>query len=217
SAHELRGLAWVPADRAWVGELTLLLETGFTVRPAVEADRAAIASVIAEAYRHEFARLSRDSDKITAALAPAVAVDRFFVADRGGDVVGAVACSDHTCRAMRLRPADWRLQFGVVRGTLAGRILARQWMSELDCPAGRAYLEFVAVAKRGRRQGVATKLVEGVIAQTGYTEFELEVTDVDTLARDCYRKIGFVDVGRKAVKFGRTKGFRERVYMRYPR
>ena len=42
-ADELDGLPWVPADRAWVGELALLLRTGPTVRPAVEADRAGIA------------------------------------------------------------------------------------------------------------------------------------------------------------------------------
>ena len=217
SADELDGLPWVPADRAWVGELTLLLEGGVKVRPAVESDRAGIASVIAEAYRHEFNTLSRDTDRITAALTPAVEVDRFFVADRGGDVVGAIACTDHTGRAVRVTAADWRRHLGLVRGTLAARILARQWMSQLAYPAATGYLELVAVAERGRRQGVATKLVEGVIAQTPYTEFELEVTDVNTAARDCYRKVGFVDVGRKKEMFGRINGFRERIYMRYPR
>ena len=216
-ADELDRLPWVPADRAWVGELTLLLRTGLTVRPAVESDRAGIASVIVEAYRHEFSTLSRDMEKITAALTPAVEVDRFFVADRGGDVNGAVACTDHTGRAMRVEAADWRRHLGIVRGALAARILASQWMSELDYPAATGYIEFVAVAERGRRQGIATKLVEGVIAQTPYTEFELEVTDANTPARDCYRKIGFVDVRRKKEKFGRIKGFRERIYMRYTR
>ena len=62
-----------------------------------------------------------------------------------------------------------------------------------------------------------TKLVEGVIAQTRYTDFELEVTDVNMPARECYRKIGFVDMRRKKEKFGRIKGFRERIYMHYTR
>ena len=217
SADELDDLPWVPADRAWVGELTRLLEGGVKVRPAVESDRVRIASVIAEAYRHEFNTLSRDTDRITAALTPGVEVDRFFIADRGGDVVGTIACTDHTGRAMRVTAADWRRHLGVVRGTLAARILARQWMSALAYSAATGYLEFVAVAERGRRQGVATKLVEGVIAQTPYTEFELEVTDANTAARDCYRKVGFVDVRRKKAMFGRINGFRERIYMRYPR
>jgi len=118
---------------------------------------------------------------------------------------------------MRVKAADWRRQLGVARGTLAARILARQWMSQLAYPAATGYIEFVAVAERGRRQGIATKLVEGVIAQTPYTEFELEVTDVNIPARDCYRKVGFIEVRRKNEKFGRIKGFRERIYMRYPR
>jgi lysophospholipase L1-like esterase len=43
------------------------------------------------------------------------------------------------------------------------------------------------------RRGIATLLVEGVIAQTRYTDFELEVTAVNTPAHDSHRKIGFVD------------------------
>jgi ribosomal protein S18 acetylase RimI-like enzyme len=89
-------------------------------------------------------------------------------------------------------------------------------MSRLDYPAGTGYIEFVAVAERARRQGVATKLVEGVIAQTAYADYVLEVTDVNTPARDCYRKIGFVDITSRKERFGRLKGFRERIYMRYP-
>ncbi|MDT5185808.1 MAG: hypothetical protein QOI29_3966, partial [Mycobacterium sp.] len=211
------GLAWVPADRAWVDELALALQTGPAVRPAVEADRAGIAAVIVEAYRREFSTLSRNMDNVTAALTPTIDVDRFFVADRRGDVIGAIACTDHTGRAMRIRAADWRGHLGFVRGALAARILAPQWMSRLDYPGATGYIEFVAVAERARRQGIATRLVEGVITQTRYTDFELEVTDVNMPARECYRKIGFVDVRRKKEKFGRIKGFRERIYMHYTR
>jgi ribosomal protein S18 acetylase RimI-like enzyme len=215
SADELDSLAWVPADRAWIGELAWLLRRGVTVRPAVDADRADIASVVVEAYRHEFSTLSRDLDNIAAALTPAVEIDRFFVADRAGEVVGAIACTDRTGRAVRINASDWRRHLGIVRGSVAARILAPQWMSRLDYPAATGYLEFVAVAERARRGGIATMLVEAVIAQTPYTEFELEVTDVNTAARDCYRKIGFVDVKRVKERFGRFKGFNERIYMRY--
>jgi 8-oxo-dGTP diphosphatase len=216
SADELDGLAWVPADRAWVGELASALQSGVTVRPAVESDRAAIASAIVEAYRDEFARLSRNVERLTAALTPAIEVSRFFVADRDGDVVGTVACTDRTGRAIRVTAADWRRHLGNMRGALAARILAPQWMSHLDYPPGTGYIEFVAVTERARRRGIATKLVEGVIAQASYTDFELEVTDVNTPARECYRKIGFVDARRRKEKVARIKGFRERIYMRYP-
>jgi 8-oxo-dGTP diphosphatase len=218
TAGELDGLPWVPADRAWVGALTRALRaTSATVRPAVESDRDGIATVIAHAYRHEFSTLSRSMRKIAAALADGVEVDRFFVADRDGDVIGAVACTDHTGRAIRIRAGDWRTHLGIVRGTLAARILAQPFMSRLDYPAGTGYLEFVAVAQGARRQGIATKLVEGVIAQRAYTEYVLEVTDVNTAARDCYRKIGFVDFKSEKERFGRLKGFGARIYMRYRR
>jgi 8-oxo-dGTP diphosphatase len=214
-ADELDDLPWVPADRAWVDALTRLLRSGVVVRPAVEADRAAIASVIVEAYRDEFSTLSRNLDNITAALTPAVEIARFFVADRGSEIVGAIACTDHTGRAMDVRASDWR-RLGPIRGRVGARILARQWMSQLHYPAATGYIEFVAVAERARRQGIATQLVEGVIAQTPYTAYELEVTDVNTAARDCYRRIGFVDIKRVKERFGRFKGFTARIYMRYP-
>lgn len=214
-ADDLDGLPWVPADRAWVDDLSRLLRNGVTVRPAVEGDRAAIASVIVEAYRDEFAILSRNTDSTTAALAPAVEIDRFYVADRAGDIVGAIACTDRTGRAMRVRGEHWRRHLGIVRGELASRILARAWMSRLDYPATTGYIEFVAVAERARRRGVATQLVEGVLAQTSYADYELEVTDVNVAARDCYRRIGFVDIKRVKERFGRFKGFKARIYMRF--
>jgi 8-oxo-dGTP diphosphatase len=217
TADELEGLPWVPADRAWVRELTQALQTnGVTVRPALERDRDGIAKVITQAYRGEFSTLSRSMPKIASALADSIEVNRFFVADRGGDVIGAVACTDRTGRAMRIRAEDWRRHLGLVRGTLAARILAPPFTSGLDYPAETGYIEFVAVAERARRQRIATKLVEGVIGQTAYTEYVLEVTDVNTAARDCYRKIGFVDINSEKERFGRLKGFNARIHMRYP-
>jgi 8-oxo-dGTP diphosphatase len=222
---DLAALPWVPADREWVGELTRALQaTDVTVRKAIENDRAGIARVIAYAYRREFSTLSRNLDKVAGALARAVEIDRFFVADRDGDIIGAIACTDRTGRAMRVRGIDFRRHLGIARGELAARILAptfspasgRYPQSRLDYPAGTGYIEFVAVAERARRRGIATKLVEGVIAQTPYTTYVLEVTDVNTAARDCYRKIGFADFKSEKEKFGRLKGFRERIYMRYP-
>jgi 8-oxo-dGTP diphosphatase len=214
---ELAALPWVPADREWLPELAHALQaTDVTVRKAIEADRAGIATVIAYAYRREFSTLTKDLDKVARALERAVDVDRFFVANRGGGVIGAIACTDRTGRAMRVRGVDFRRHLGIVRGELAARVLAPAFMSRLGYPPGTGYIEFVAVAERARRQGIATRLVEGVIAQTPYTEYVLEVTDVNTAARDCYRKIGFADIKSEKERFGRLKGFRERIYMRYP-
>ena len=214
---ELEALPWVPADRAWLPELTQALRSpDMTVRKATATDRADIASVIAYAYRREFSTVTRDLDKVARALEHAVQIDRFFVADRGGDVVGTIACTDCTGRAMRVSATELRRHLGLVRGTVTARSVVPEFMTSLDYPATTGYVEFVAVAEMARRQGIATKLVEGVIAQTPHTEYMLEVTDVNTAARDCYRKIGFADVNRKKERFGRLKGFRERIYMRYP-
>jgi 8-oxo-dGTP diphosphatase len=214
---ELDGLSWVPADREWLPELTrALTTTDVTVRKATENDRAGIATVIADAYRREFSTVTKDLDKVARALDHAVQIDRFFVAEGGGDIVGAIACTDCTGRAMWVSGTELRRHLGPVRGTLIVRSVVPEFMSPLDYPATTGYIEFVAVAEKARRQGVATKLVERVIAETDYTDYVLEVTDANTPARDCYRKIGFVDIKSKKEKFARLKGFRERIYMHYP-
>jgi 8-oxo-dGTP diphosphatase len=215
TADELESLPWVPADRAWLPDLTQALSV-VAVRKAAETDRAAIASVIAYAYRREFSTVTRDLDKAARALDHAVQIDRFFVADRGGEIVGTIACTDCSGRAMCVSAAELRRHLGFVRGTVTARSVVPEFMSRLDYPPTTGYIEFVAVSDNARRQGIATKLVEGVIAQTPYTDYVLEVTDVNTAARDCYRKIGFADVDSKKERFGKLKGFRERIYMRYP-
>jgi 8-oxo-dGTP diphosphatase len=45
-ADELDCLPWVPADRAWVGELALLLESGQVVRPEVELGSGTVVGVL---------------------------------------------------------------------------------------------------------------------------------------------------------------------------
>ena len=185
TADELDGLPWVPADRAWLADLKHALQTpDVTVRRAAESDRADVACTIAYAYRREFSTISRDLDKVARALAHAVQIGRFFVADRGGDVVGTIACTDRTGRAMRISGAELRRHLGLVRGSVLARSVVPEFQAALDYPASTGYIEFVAVAERARRQGIATKLVEGVIAQAPYTEYMLEVTDVNTAARD---------------------------------
>ena len=150
-----------------VEELTRALHgDGVVVRPAAERDRGGIATVIAHAYRREFSTLTRDMEKIAGALENAVEVNRFFVAEQRGDVVGAIACTDCTGRAMRLDNANFRRHLGLVRGELGARILKPQFMSGLEYPATTGYIEFVAVSEKARRRGIATKLVEGVIAAT---------------------------------------------------
>ena len=133
TADQLDDLPWVPADRAWVTDLTRAL-TEVTVRKATETDRAAIAGVIAYAYRREFSTVTRDLDKVARALAHAVQIDRFFVAERAGDIVGTIACTDCTGRAMHINTAELWRHLGLVRGTVTARSVVPEFMAHLDYP-----------------------------------------------------------------------------------
>ena len=90
---------------------------------------------------------------------------------------------------------------------LTAATVVPEFMAPVNYPASTGYIEFVAVAEKARWHGIATKLVEGVIAQTPHTEYMLEVTDVNTAARDCYRKIGFADVSPEERDVRSYQGF----------
>ncbi|WP_443073405.1 GNAT family N-acetyltransferase [Streptomyces sp. NBC_01429] len=77
---------------------------------------------------------------------------------------------------------------------------------------GLAEIGFVTTAPAQQGRGVATSLMRHVIELDRYDEFVLrEIKDTDTAALDLYRKFGFVEYRRRAVRFARRAGFREYV------
>ena len=87
----------------------------------------------------------------------------------------------------------------------------------LDYPATTGYIEFVAVRKTYRKQGVATAMLRESMLLTDYQDFVLDVTDVNNNAIQCYTNIGFEEFKRVPEKNGKQKGFNERIYMQYRR
>jgi ribosomal protein S18 acetylase RimI-like enzyme len=153
--------------------------------------------------------------KMAAVLANAIEIPRFFVAQDRAGIIGVVACTDCTGRAMKVEKDDFTEYLGTLRGAVAARMLAGQLTSRLDYPVTTGYIEFVAVAERARRRGIATQLVTNVIEQTRYRDYMLDVTDVNTSAQQCYTRIGFAEVKRIPEKFAKIKGFSETITMRY--
>ena len=78
-------------------------------------------------------------------------------------------------------------------------------------------VEFVAVLKKYRKQGIAATMLRESMLLTNYRDFVLDVTDVNESAIKCYTNVGFEEFKRVPEKHGKQKGFNERIFMRYCR
>ena len=187
------------------------------IQTAKETDRMAIAKVIAYAFEKDFASLINDMDKVALALEPGVDVSRFFIAKLKNQIIGVIACSDCNGRAMSVNKRAFRKNFGLLRGILANFFMAPEFSGILPYPNSTGYIEFVAVTEDARNKGVATAMLKTLIEQTRYSDYMLDVTDINIAAQACYKRFGFVEVRREKVKYSKQKGFSEKIYMSYPK
>lgn len=185
------------------------------IRIAKEADRIDIASVIAHAFEKDFSSLIKDMDQVSMALEPGIDVNRFFVTEFENHIIGVTACSDCNSRAMSINKKAFKKHFGLLRGFLANAFMAPEFSGPLPYPKTTGYIEFVAVTENARNKGVAAAMLKTVVQQTNYSQYMLDVTDINVAAQSCYKKFGFIEITREKVKHAKQKGFREKIYMRY--
>lgn len=193
------------------------LDIRMIVRKAKEDDRINIALCIAEAFEKDFSILCKNTDTVAAAISSGIIIDRFYVAESNGEIVGTVAISDCNSRAVMTDSSSYKKHFGFVKGVIAKMVLKEEFEAKLDYPIITGYIEFVSVKKAHRRKGVATALIRESLKLSDYNDYVLDVTDVNTLAIACYSKLGFEEFKRTEEKHGKQKGFNAKIYMRLKR
>ena len=92
-----------------------------------------------------------------------------------------------------------------------------EFEGQLEYPITTGYIEFVAVRKKYRKQGIATTMLQESMLLAHYQYFVLDVTDINSNAIKCYTNIGFEEFKRISEKHGKQKGFNEKIFMRYYR
>ena len=187
------------------------------IRKAKETDRNHVALCIAEAFEKDFSILCKDNQKVADAMAAGLNMEKFYVADRKGTIAGVLAISDCNGRAEKEEKASLKKQFGFFKGVIAAFVLKEEFEKQLEYPITTGYLEFVAVRKKYRKQGIATAMIQESMLLTKYQDFVLDVTDINTNAIKCYTRIGFEEFKRIPEKHGKQKGFNEKIFMRYCR
>lgn len=187
------------------------------VRKAKEADRNDVALCIAEGFEKDFSVLCKDTQKVAEAIAPGLNMERFYVAEAEGSIAGVLAISDCNGRAARVEKASLKKSFGFFKGVIGTLVLKEEFEGRLAYPAAIGYIEFVAVRKEFRRQGIAAAMLRESMLLADHQEFVLDVTDVNHNAIACYTNVGFEEFKRIPEKHGKQKGFNEKIFMRYCR
>ena len=187
------------------------------IRKANETDRDAVAMCIAEGFEKDFSVLCKDNQKVADAIANGLNMERFYVADVDGNVAGVLAISDCNGRAARVEKVSLKKQLGIFKGIIGAFVLKEEFEKQLEYPVTTGYIEFVAVRKKNRKQGIASNMLRESMLLTNYQDFVLDVTDKNEKAIRCYSSIGFEEFKRIPEKHGKQKGFNEKIYMRYCR
>ena len=185
------------------------------VRKAKDADREDIAYCISEAFEKDFSILCKNIKTTAKAICSGIMTDKFYVAEHNNEIIGTLAVSDCNGRAVITDRTSYKRNFGFIKGMIACIVLKEEFESKLAYPITTGYLEFVSVKKDYRRMGIATTLIKESLRLSEYTDYVLDVTDINTSAIKCYTKLGFSEFKRIKEKHGKQKGFNEKIYMKY--
>lgn len=185
------------------------------IRQASRTDRSEIAYCVAEAFSDEFDILCKNTLKVSKALERGIQTKRFIVATFKEKVIGALAIADCNGRSILTDPKSYRKYFGLIKGSLASIILKDEFVKALELPKTYGYIESVCVRRKFQGNGIATKMLTFAIDNTPYTDFQLDVTDVNERAISCYKKCGFAVFKSEKVKHPKQKGFNAKLFMKY--
>jgi ribosomal protein S18 acetylase RimI-like enzyme len=187
----------------------------YIIRKALPHENIKIARAIANSYSEELSSLTKDQDKASRAFEVGINTDKFWVCIEGNEIIGISACSDIYGRAFIANRKDCTKNFGLILGNIAYLIFKSEFAKKLPYPETTGYIEFVGVVESARGRGIAKKIMSEIINESkNYNEFILDVTDNNVAAIKSYEKLGFVEFKRTPFRGGKSKGIKEKVYMR---
>jgi len=190
----------------------------YIIRNANDGDKLSIARTIAYSFNKEFKGLCKEPERLARVFENGIKTSRFVVAEINGKIVGISGCSDCSIRAVMPTKKDSKKYLGFIRGFIAYQVFYDEFIKPIQYPATTGYIEIVGVLPEARGKGIAkAMLASSVEVNTQYSEFVLNVTDVNTIAQKLYEGFGFVEYERIPYKYAKQAGFNAKIYMRYTR
>lgn len=181
-----------------------------------EAYRRRIAEIYVRAFADDFRAFSRDTTKLADAFEHMLLLERFHVALLEGEPAGLASFTEGDEQLFAPDARQIRRHLGPLRGRLATSVIRRWFMAVGDeARPGRGEIGFVATEPAFQGRGVATALLQHLIALPGYDELVLEdIKNTNAAALAVYGKHGFEIYKRRPQRFARAAGFSELVSMR---
>lgn len=185
---------------------------------AYERDvREEVTEVLLDGFFAELSFLAGDRSRFAVAFRDDLRADMFFAAELDGRIVGVLACSDNTGRALPANRASLRRGLGWARGSIATYVLGRQFNTPLPLEDDTGYIEWVATSSQARGKGVSATLFRHVMQHLPHEALVLEVVDANEKARRLYVALGFEEYARQSSRGLEKFSYGERIYMRWSR
>ncbi|MEI7668240.1 MAG: GNAT family N-acetyltransferase, partial [Erysipelotrichaceae bacterium] len=185
------------------------------IQKATENNRYAIAQLIATGFQEGFLKMTNNLDNVVQIFNNSIQTERFWVALQEEQIIGIIASSDATKRAIKLKIQDCQKYLGLFKGSVAYIVMSREYCKKLKYPFSSAYLEFIVVDPSARQRGLASLMLSELIKSTKYSEYLLDVSDNNQAAINCYLKFGFKIIAKRKVSLAKLKGFKAKIDMRY--
>lgn len=157
-----------------------------------------MSQIFAEGFTQWLGYFSKDKNVIAKTFAHMFVLDKFYVAIVENKITGMVACTDCKTLSIQLNKRELRKHLGVVKGSVAGIVLKKEFESPFKSPqVDTGSIEYVGTASKFRGKGVASQIIKYIFDNTPYREYIIEeVADTNIPAMNLYKKIGFEEYKR---------------------
>jgi len=166
-------------------------------------------------YDHGLKHFSKDKDKLAKAMSHIFELDSFYVAVENKEILAFIGCTAKKPPPISVDKKTLIKELGFFRGRLAywgmnKYMVNHAYPFELSPQTGS--IEFVATAPEHRGKGAAFSLLSYVMVVSPYSEYVLEVIDINAPAIRLYEKLGYSEFKRTPAIKG--SGFNHFVYMK---
>ena len=176
--------------------------------------------IFVDAYGKDLKFLSKDKNKLIKAFTHMFVLEYFYIAVIDNEIAGMTVCTDKEHFCINHNRKILIKNLGIIKG-LAAYILFKYYFNKypkypVELDEKTASVEFVATRTEYRKKGVASAIIKHLLTLPEYKNYILEVADTNTNAFELYKKLGFKEICRKELKFGKKyAGLNYFVYMKH--
>ena len=196
-------------------EIKRAIELGDNVREK-------ISEIFVDAFYEHFEFFSKDTAKLVKVFSHIFVLEYFYVAVINNEIAGMIACMDKEKFCINHNKKILINNLGLVKGLFLS-IIFKYYFNKypkypIEMEEKTGSVEFAATNKKYKRIGVASKIMEHLLNFSEYNHFIVEVADNNINSLGLCKKMGFKEVRRKEMKYGKKhSGINNLVYLKYSR